>query len=186
MLRSWLRPRLASERRAACFRPAVESLGDRVVPAIGTGAHFLYAASAVDAAGDLVINFKEAGLGNIDESVPIRVTGDATATYQWYNHGGNKPQGEPFSVHLTIDVTQTFPVRNGEVTGTIIISPPPAPSDFLTHPHADNWVAEFTASYTNIALTSYQGTTETATTAGEFNLDQYVTIPIVIDTTDSN
>lgn len=182
VLLSWHRTRPASERRLARFRPGLEPLGDRVVPAIGTGAHFLYAASTVNAAGELVINFKEAGLGNINESVPIHVTGDATATYQWYNNGGNKPQGEPFSAHFAIDVTQTFPVQNGQVTGTITISPPPPPDDFLTHPHADNWVAKFTVSYTNVALTSYQDTTQTATTAGEFDLDQFVTIPIVINT----
>jgi hypothetical protein len=181
MLFSWLRPRRTPQKRSSTsFRPAVESLDKRIVPAIGTGAHFLYASSAVDASGALVINFKEAGLGNIDETVPITVTGDATATYQWYNHGGNKPQGQPFSSHETIDVTQDFPVRNGQVTGTITISPPPAPADFLTHPHADNWVAKFTVSYTNIALTSFQGTTQTATTAGDFDLDQTVTTPIIV------
>jgi hypothetical protein len=158
----------------------LEPLSDRIVPSIGTGAHFLSATSTVNTSGALVINFKEAGLGNINESVPISVTGDATATYQWFNHGGNKPEGVPFSASEKIDVTQTFPVRNGQVTGTIIVAPPPAPADFLTHPHAASWVATFTVSYTNIALTSYQGTTITATTAGEFNLDQSVTTPIVV------
>jgi hypothetical protein len=180
MQQSWLRPRQAHPKRPATFRPALESLGERILPAIGTGAHFLYATSSLNASGALVITFKEAGLGNIDESVPISVTGDATATYQWYNHGGNKPQGQPFSAHETIDVTQSFPVRNGQVTGTITISPPPAPADFFTHPHADNWVAKFTVSYTNIVLTSFQGTTVTATTAGDFNLDQSQTTPIIV------
>jgi len=181
MLLSWLRPLQTPRKRPATpFRPALEPLGNRIVPTIGTGAHFLYATSAVNDGGALVIKFKEAGLGNIDETVPISVTGDATATYQWYNHGGNKPQGQPFSSHETIDLTQEFPVRNGQVTGTITISPPPAPADFLTHPHADNWVAKFTVSYTNIVLTSYQGTTQTATTLGAFILDASVTTPITV------
>src|SRR5262249_54268818 len=97
---------------------------------------------------------------------------NANATYQWFNHGGNKPQGQPFSSSQVIDVTQSFPVRNGQVTGTIVIAAPPAPMDFLTHPHADNSVAMFSVTYTNVALTSFQGTTQTATTAGEFPLDQ--------------
>ena len=46
-------------------------------------------------------------------SVRISVTGTADATYQWFNHGGNKPEGVPFHASLSIDVTQTFPVRNG-------------------------------------------------------------------------
>jgi hypothetical protein len=180
MLQSWLRPRRAPHKRPATFRPTLESLSDRIVPTIGNGAHFLFATSSVTAGGDLVINFKEAGLGNIDESVPIRVTGTASATYQWFNHGGNRPQGVPFSVSEAIDVTLSFPVQNGQVTGTFTIAAPPPPADFLTHPHADSWIAKFTVSYTNIALTSFQGTTVTATTAGEFNLDQSVTSPIVV------
>src|SRR5262245_57941447 len=132
MLFSSLRSRRESQRRPAPFRPALEPLGDRIVPAIGTGAHFLSATSALNNAGGLVINFKEAGLGNIDESVPISVTGDAEATYQWFNKGGNKPQGNPFSSFEQIDVTQVFPVRNGRVTGTFVIDAPPAPAEFLT------------------------------------------------------
>jgi hypothetical protein len=91
-------------------------------------------------------------------------------------------EGVPFHVAEAINVTQTFPVRNGQVTGTIVIAAPPAPSDFFTHPHAASWVAKFTVSYTNIALTSYQNSTVTATTAGQFNLDQSLTTPIVVTT----
>src|SRR6266542_2951178 len=145
MLFSWLRSRRAPQKRTPSFQPTLEGLSERIVPAIGTGAHFLYATSTVDASGDLVINFKEAGLGNVSE-VPISVTGDASATYQWFNHGGNKPQGVPFSAHETITVTQTFPVRNGQVTGTIIIAAPQAPAEFFTQPHAANWIATFTVS----------------------------------------
>jgi hypothetical protein len=172
MLFSWLLPRKTTRKQPATCRPALESLSDRIVPTGGNGAHFLFATSTLNASGALVIDFKEAGLGNIDEGVPITVTGQASTTYQWFNHGGNKPQGVPFSSSTEINVTQTFPVRNGEVTGTITITPPPPPAAFLTQPHAANWVATLTVSYSNIALTSFQGTTVTATTAGEFNLDQ--------------
>jgi hypothetical protein len=179
MLFSWLRSHRQPNKRSATFRPLVEALDERIVPDIGTGAHFLYATSSIDASGALLINFKEAGLGNVSE-VPIHVTGTASATYQWLNHGGNHPMGTPFNVSLAVDVTQTFPVRNGEVTGTIIVAAPPAPAGFFDQPHAANWISTFTVSYTNIALTSYQGTTQTATTAGQFFLDQSVTTPIVV------
>ena len=180
MLFSWLRTRCPSPSRPTSFRPKLEQLDDRIVPAIGTGAHFLYATSTVNDTGALVINFKEAGLGNIDETVPITVTGTASATYQWYNKGGNKPQGQPFTSTQAIDVTQYFPVENGQVTGTIIIAAPGPSAEFLAQPHAANWVQTFTVSYTDITLTSYQGTVQTATTAGEFNLDQTVTSPIIV------
>ena len=180
MFLSSLSTRRPSNNQPRTFRPALEALDDRIVPAIGTGAHFLYATSSIDASGSLVVDFKEAGLGNIDESVPISITGEVEATYQWYNKGGNKPMGQPFSSHATINLTQSFPVQNGQVTGTFIIAAPGPTEEFLTHPHADNWVAKFTVSYTNIVLTSYQGPTETATTAGEFNLDQSITTPILV------
>jgi hypothetical protein len=180
MFLSSLRTRRVSNNRRTTFRPTLESLDQRITPDIGTGAHFLYATSSIDAAGSLVVNFKEAGLGNIDETVPISITGEAEATYQWFNKGGNKPMGNPFSSHATINVTQSFPVQNGQVTGTFTIAPPGPSQEFLTHPHADNWVAKFTVSYTNIALTSFQGPTLTATTAGEFNLDASITTPIQV------
>jgi hypothetical protein len=169
-----------SRRQHTSFRPVLESLDERITPDIGNGAHFLNASSTITAAGALVIDFKEAGLGNIDESVPITVTGDVSATYNWFNHGGNKPKGVPFNVSQSINVTQFFPVENGQVTGTITIEAPAAPAEFLAQPHADNWIQAFTVSYTNIALTSFQGTTQTATTAGEFNLDQSITTPIIV------
>jgi hypothetical protein len=66
------------------------SLGDRIVPAIGTGAPVRDELNQ-RRPGD---QFKEAGLGSIDESVPISVTGDAEATYQWYNKG-QQAAGQP-------------------------------------------------------------------------------------------
>src|SRR6187431_2550520 len=65
MFVSSLSTRRASNNQPRTFRPALESLDDRIVPAIGTGAHFLYATSSIDASGSLVVDFKEAGLGNI-------------------------------------------------------------------------------------------------------------------------
>lgn len=179
MLLSWLRPRHETVKKPSTFRPRLESLDERITPDIGTGAHFLYATSTITATGALVIDFKEAGLGNVSE-VPISVTGNVSATFNWYNKGGNRPMGTPFNVSQSLNVTQTFPVRNGQVTGTITIQPPAPPAEFLEQPHAANWTPAFTISYTNIALTSYQGTTQTATTAGEFNLDQSITSPIVV------
>jgi hypothetical protein len=156
------------------FRPCLESLCDRIVPA----AHFLYANSSLTADGSLVVEFKEAGLGNKDELVPLTLTGTAEATYQWFNKGGNKPQGNPFSAAFDIDVTEEFQSRNGHVTGTFTIAAPPPPADFLTHPHADNWVAKFTVSYTDIAVVDAENG---VSTAPDFDLDQELTTPIVVD-----
>src|SRR5262245_45282439 len=92
--------------RSAGYRPSVEALDQRIVPA---SAHFVSGgtSSLVDAAtGALTVNFHEAGLGN-SVSVDDTLTANANATYQWLNHGGNRPMGVPFNVNQTISVSGT-------------------------------------------------------------------------------
>src|SRR5262245_16722774 len=55
-----LRTQRAVPKRPAACRLQVEVLEDRTVPA---SAHFLSAASSVNSAGELLVKFKEAGLG---------------------------------------------------------------------------------------------------------------------------
>ena len=63
MLLSWLRPRREQgqerNKRPTSFRPVLESLDSRIVPA----AHFNYASSPSTRRG-WVVSFKEAGLGS--------------------------------------------------------------------------------------------------------------------------
>jgi hypothetical protein len=164
---SWLRTR-QKPRRPAYFRPSLEPLGERIVPA---SPHFVSATSTVTAGGALVVNFKEAGLGN-NQQVDVTLSGDAHAVYQWFNHGGNNPQGVPFNVDTTFSVSGTFTSdKNGNVTGTLIVNPPSV-SDFLSTHHAASWVPSLSVSYTNVVLTD---TTNGVSTAGHFNLDHPVT-----------
>ena len=149
---AWLSSRRPSPHQRLSFRPSVQSLDERIVPA---NAHFIteLTSASVSATGVLTVNFKEAGLGD-SELVTIELTGTVDATYQWFNHGGNKPMGEPFSVHTVIDVSGDFRADdNGQVTGSFTITPPPPPADFLTHPHADNWIAVMTVTYSDLTLT---------------------------------
>jgi hypothetical protein len=85
------------------------------------------------------------------------VTADGNGQYQWFNKGGNKPQGQPFQADpVTVSASGDFPSgKNGQITGTITASGsiPPPPQDFLDASHADNWVPKLTVSYTNIVLT---------------------------------
>src|SRR5262245_15122647 len=94
MMLSWLRLPTKPARRAASYRPTLESLDSRINP---TSPHFIGSASAsIDAStGALVVTFKEAGLGT-NQLVTYEVEADASGQYQWFNHGGNKPQGQPF------------------------------------------------------------------------------------------
>src|SRR5262249_46690305 len=52
---SWLRPRRKTHKRPASFRPTLESLDERIVPA---NPHVIFATSSVDGNGALVVNFK--------------------------------------------------------------------------------------------------------------------------------
>jgi hypothetical protein len=119
MLLSWLRTRREpNTNRRPCFRPAVESLDDRIVPA----AHFNYANSSVNDAGALVVNFKEAGLGSNISQVQITVTAQVAATYVVVNKAGNLPKAPQFTeVSTAVSTNGLFNVQNG-TTGDVSIT----------------------------------------------------------------
>src|SRR5262249_37686997 len=75
--------------------------------------------------GQLVVTFTEAGLGN--GNINYLLTGSATATYACVNRGGNQPQAPQFT-NVTAGVSQgaSFESKNGKVTGTITVDPPPS------------------------------------------------------------
>ena len=151
MLFSLFRSRTTT--RPAPRRPELERLDDRIVPA-GPGAHFNSAASSITSAGVLVADFKEAGLGN-DVQVNYDLHATATATYTYVNKGGNLPQAPQFeTVTGPVDGTGTFTSgKNGSITGTITVQPPPAPQSFIDATPNGLHVALFSVSYTNVMLT---------------------------------
>src|SRR5262245_19703622 len=106
MLLSWLRSPRTSQNRPALRRPSLETLDERIVP---VNPHFIGDASAsVDAAGALTVSWKEAGLGN-NQDIGYTATADASGQFQWFNHGGNKPQGQPFQFGpITVSASGTF------------------------------------------------------------------------------
>jgi hypothetical protein len=169
---SWLRTRREPKRQTASFRPSLEGLGERIVPA---NAHFVNGGtdSAVDAnTGVLTVNFHESGLGD-NQAVDITLSGDARATYQWFNHGGNKPQGVPFNVNEAFAVSGTFfSDQNGQISANLTVNPPSL-AEFLATNHAANWVPVLSVSYTNVVVTDTTNGVSTAD-AG-INLDQPLT-----------
>ena len=173
MILSWLRPRRQTHHRPQTFRPRLEALDHRIVPA---NAHFVSASSTISpTTGVLTVNFKEAGLGN-NQQVELTLTGEAHAVYQWFNHGGQNPMGQPFVVDETFSVTGTFTSdKNGNVRGTFTVSPPGVDAFFSTQ-HAANWVPMLSVSYTNVGIVD---TTNGASTFEEgFDLDQETAIKI--------
>src|SRR5262245_42656697 len=131
------------------FRPRLEALEDRLVPA---NPHFINASSSIGNDGSLAVKFKMAGLGD-NETITISVTGDQSATFQWFNKGGNAPQGQPFIIP-----PQQFTIsgdfvsgKNGQVTGTLTVAPPVPPQEFLDV-GKPNWTLHGEVTYSNVVV----------------------------------
>ncbi|PYV73132.1 MAG: hypothetical protein DMG96_24165 [Acidobacteria bacterium] len=79
---------------------------------------------------DLVVTFKETGLGNSASTVGMVVNADAMATYQCFNNGGNHPKaGNKETVNGPVTGSGNFLVRHGQTTGFITVSLP-GPGNF--------------------------------------------------------
>lgn len=128
------------------FRPRLESLDDRYVPA----AHFLFADSSVTAGGALAVDFKEAGLGN-NQNIDYELTGDVSGTFGFLNKGGNLVQGDPWLFTGTTLAEGTFSSgKNGQVTATLTSE---VPEVNLKQPRGRGWTLVMDISYTNLVLT---------------------------------
>jgi len=96
-------------------------------PAFADSPHFLFADSSISSSsGALNVAFKEAGLGTTVTTEQVTLTvATATADYQCFNNGGNHPKaGNKETVSTSLTTSGTFPVRNGQTTGTISAGPP--------------------------------------------------------------
>jgi len=96
-------------------------------PAFADSPNFHYAnASVSTSTGALNVSFKETGLGNTATTEQVTLHVDlATADYQCFNNGGKHPQaGNKETVSMSLTTTGSFPVRNGQTTGTISAGPP--------------------------------------------------------------
>jgi hypothetical protein len=115
-------------RRLLAIVAALFGLGIAMAtPAFADSPHFLYANSSISSStGALNVDFKEAGLGTTvtTEQVTLSVA-TAAADYQCFNNGGNHPKaGNKEHVEMSLTTSGTFPVRNGQTTGTISAGPP--------------------------------------------------------------
>lgn len=79
----------------------------------------------LDGAGNLLIDFKIAGLGD-NVSTTITAHADATSLYACKNNGGNfpsDPKKQEFTgpVEASVDATSG---KNGQIEATVVLSPP--------------------------------------------------------------
>ena len=118
----------------------------------GGNPHFLTAVYSVPTAGanagDLVFDFKQAGLGSF-ATADYLLTADYQAEIQCFNKAGNEPQGDPHDYTVEdLASSETFDVRNGSVTGQIVLAAPDVP-DLCRKPHHP---VVLSSGFTNITL----------------------------------
>ena len=105
---------------------AVAAVGLSAGPAFADSPHFTRAsASGPDAAGQLAVDFKMAGLGD-NVTITITTTADATALFACQNNGGNFPSDPKKQlVSGPVSASDDFTSgKNGSVSGSLILSPP--------------------------------------------------------------
>jgi hypothetical protein len=101
----------------------VGALALAVPAAIAASPHYVKGPTATVSGNSLTVSFKAAGLGNTISSVDFSLTGTADVTSQCFTRSGNPVQGVPKSETVDVNVTGTFPVRNGQTTGSLTVSP---------------------------------------------------------------
>jgi hypothetical protein len=120
--------------------------------------HFVRASASLSGA-NLVVNFKEAGLGT-NQLITYVASADATATYVCVNNGGGNPSAQnKTTVSGPVSATGTFSSgKNGQVTASLTLAPP-GPGSFTCPPGQSRQLAQVT--YTNVAISdTTNGVTE--------------------------
>lgn len=119
--------------------------------ALAVSPHFV-SASAAASGTNLVVSFKEAGLGT-NQLINYTASADASATYVCVNKGGANPSASnKTTVNGPVSASGTFNSgKNGNVTASLTLSPPAPPSTFSCPKGQSQATAE--VSYTNVAIT---------------------------------
>lgn len=92
-------------------------------PAMADSPHYVTGPTATVQDNSLTVTWKAAGLGNTVTSVDFSLTGTVTTTSQCYTKSGNPVNGVPKSETVNVNTTGTFPVRNGQTTGSLTVAP---------------------------------------------------------------
>lgn len=112
--------------------------------------HFIFADASIDNRGDLVVSWKEAGLGD-NQLIDYTATANASGFYACINGGGNHPQAaNKEAFEGPVSGSGTFASgKNGQITASLTIPPPPSP---LTCPNGQRLVLAC-VTYSDITLT---------------------------------
>lgn len=119
--------------------------------ALAVSPHFVNASAQLSGT-NLVVSFKEAGLGT-NQLISYTANADATVTYVCVNRGGANPSASnKTTVSGPVSASGTFSSgKNGNVTASLTLMPPPVPSDFSCPKGQSLETAQVT--YTNVSIT---------------------------------
>jgi hypothetical protein len=120
-----------------------------VATVIAASPHFINASASVDNAGNLVVSWKEAGLGD-NQLIDYTASADANGFYACINGGGKHPQAankEAFEGPVSGEGTFSSG-KNGQITASLTVSPPPSTLDC---PNGQRLVLAC-VTYSNVAL----------------------------------
>ena len=133
-------------------------------PAQAVSPHFVRADAQLSGT-NLVVNFKEAGLGT-NQLITYVAAADSTVTYVCVNRGGANPSAQnKTTISGPVSATGTFSSgKNGQVTASLTVNPP-GPGSFSCPSGQSLEIAQ--VSYSNVTITdTTNGITESI--AGTF------------------
>ena len=135
-------------------------------PAFAVSPHFINASASLSGT-NLVVSWKEAGLGN-NQLINYTASATATATYVCVNRGGANPSAaNKTTVTAPVSATGTFNSgKNGQVTASLTI-PPPGPGSFTCPPGQSRELAS--ATYSNAAITDTTNNVTESIQGGPFS-----------------
>jgi hypothetical protein len=135
-------------------------LGLTTTAALATSPHFVGDFTITKSLSTgLTVSGKAAGLGN--GPVEAFLTAESvSATYECVNKGGNVAPGQPLVLSAVTGPVQTITPRNGQITFTVNLPPPPTPSSADTCPNGNWSVRLLSLTYFGVVLHVHQGTTD--------------------------
>ena len=125
------------------------------VPAWAANPHWIGTPTSSISGNTFTASFKAAGLGNV-ETADFTLSGEAVVSSRCYTKSNNKPQAANKQETVALSTSATFPVRNGQTTGTLSIT---APAPTLECPPGQRVVTE-SVTFQNVVL-SGMGLTHT-------------------------
>ena len=132
---------------SACML-AIALLALTMTTAFADSAHFIKTSASLSGA-NLVVSFKEAGLGN-NQNINFTASADGSATYVCVNNGGGNPSASnKTAVAGPVSATGTFNSgKNGTISASLTLHPPF--QDIGCPNGQKQQLAQ--ASYTNVAI----------------------------------